>query len=143
MKISRLFNVFVILYVFFAFGCVPSYKVSPDKETAKIKSMHGFFLYMCVDGKSYSLSQVTENGEYLVPVDRRISIEADVQISRGDHLITCKPGLSFIPKAGELYINDVYVDYTSCYIDLVRNDEESVSGVKIERSVDRWGPCIK
>ncbi len=124
-------------------GCATApYAFKPDEKTASIKLMNMGQAKFCRGGNFYGMPAVEGTNSALVPVSERISVGTYMQFQGYNVIHHCYPFLSFLPKAGEKYVLHNYIRDNKCFLELVREDGASATGVSLEPSV---GPrdCFK
>lgn len=125
-------------------GCVinPPYTFTPAEKTASLTLLNMSKATMCKDSEFYSIARPEGKTDAPIPTGERISLGTFMQYSGYNVTYTCYPFLSFIPKEGEKYILHNFVRNEKCYVELVREDNSTVTGVKYEQSL---GPrnCFK
>ena len=121
-------------------GCaVPVYVPAANEVLAPVK-MYGLGApIICVNGKSYSPPASKMADAIAVPTGSRVSLVKKMVFDGGNVTSICQAQLSFMPKAGNVYVSNAGLIDRQCFIELVREDPSKETGVSIEPSV---GPSL-
>lgn len=118
-------------------SCATPYAFAPDERYASVKLVLGDTISMCKDGKMYKLDTEMGKDVVRVPVGSRISIGTYMSYSGYNVTYTCNPFLSFSPVEGQHYITDSNVITDNCYIDIVKIDDSTKTGLAVDDTVGR------
>lgn len=125
-------------------GCVvfPPYLAKPNEKTASVKLMGSVEAVFCKNSEFFSLP-LEQNSDYVrVPANERITLETRLLYSGYNITYSCYPSLSFVPEEGGAYALHTYVREKKCFVELVREDNTTLTGIGIESSVDARN-CFK
>lgn len=120
-------------------GCVATFTPAPTDVMVTVKSVGFGTPQICKDGQMYWAPHVKDVPNAVsVPAGRRLTIGAHI-VSNGYQVVHyCRPFLSFVPTAGNIYLmNSALSGDGRCAIELVREDLSKSAGVTLEPSVDR------
>jgi hypothetical protein len=115
---------------------LPTYQPQPsDVHVSVIGTQR---LSMCVKQQSYSLATRDDgNGKrsISVPAGARVMLSNYMSYQGYNVISSCHPSLSFKPLAGTSYFLHSGLSAGQCFIELVRADNSSATGVAPEPSV--------
>lgn len=122
-------------------GCaLPTY-VPQQGETLATAKLYGFGdPFMCRDGKSYRLevSKGADGGDVVqLPVDKRVAIWRYMSVQGYQVITSCHPTLSLVPRQGVTLAIHSGLAKQGCFIEAVREDAGTDSGVALETSIGR------
>ena len=135
-------SLIIVLLSYVLTGCsfLPKYDSTKDESIAYLKtatSFNGSSTNVCVDGKIYELVKDKKTDYMVIPANKRIDISQRLSFDSYDTRYTCSPAISFIAKEGEKYITDTSITRRQCNVIVVKEDEESITGVTFETSLDK------
>lgn len=120
-------------------GCVATFTPAATDVMVTVKSVGFGTPQICKDGQMYwaPLAKDVPNA-VSVPAGARLTIGAHI-VSDGYQVVHyCRPFLSFVPTAGNIYLmNSALSGEGRCGIELVREDMLKGAGVALEPSVGR------
>lgn len=126
-------------------ACVPIYQPDDLKKTVAVKAPSTGSLMICKNNEWYRLKE-DQNGFVRLPVDKRISIASSYYKTKPSGImienVSCSPRLSFIPKAGNLYYANFYIEDDTCNIEIVRYSKQNKTGFAAEESVSSEEACL-
>lgn len=132
------YKILISLLTLTLLGCgSPPYKFAADEKSASLKLLHGNQITMCRDNKLYSLKARDNSNTVKVPVGKRVSVGTYMSYSGYNMTYSCMPFLSFLPEEDAKYISDSNVVNNNCYIDLVKENPNSNTGVSFEGSLSK------
>lgn len=136
---SRLSRLAAIVGVTLLQGCVATFAPAPTDVMVTVKTVGFGSPQICKDGQMYWAPVMKDVPNAIgVPVGGRLTIGAHI-VSDGYQVVHyCRPFLSFVPAAGNVYVmNSALSGEGRCVVELVREDLSRSSGLALEPSVDR------
>lgn len=127
----------LVAAVLFLQACVTTYVPLPGEKMATVRTVGFGTTQMCKDGKMYWPPQAAGDSKAVsVPAGQRLTVGAHL-VSDGYQVIHyCRPFLSFVPVEGRSYVlNSALTGEGRCFVELVRDDADSRTGVAVESSV--------
>lgn len=112
----------------------PTYQFSRNQKKALLRLEHTQNVEIQTNDKYYNLPQPNSEGYIEIPSGKRITLSESSYFDQFNFSYSCYPSLSFIPKTGKKYIFNFYVHKHSCYVELVKEDNSTRTGVSIELS---------
>lgn len=136
---SRLSRLAAIVGVTLLQGCVATFTPAPTDVMVTVKTVGFGSPQICKDGQMYWAPVMKDVPNAVsVPVGGRLTIGAHI-VSDGYQVVHyCRPFLSFVPAAGNVYVmNSALSGEGRCVVELVREDLSRTAGLALEPSVDR------
>ena len=128
-----------VLYLLVLTGCGhPRYEFKPDEAYTHLSLLYGREIDMEKDGNMYTLKP--EEDSYIkIPVNERINLGIFIYFNQnfGTYSISYSayPCLSFIPRENQHYIVDANLVEKKAFIELVKKDTDSETGIAIDYTV--------
>jgi hypothetical protein len=118
-------------------GCMSIYAPAPGEQMATLRVVGFGAPQMCKDGKLYHLPPAKDvPGALGVPAGQRLTLGAYLSSEGYQVIHYCHPFLSFVPRAGQSYVLNSALSGTGrCFIEVVRQDAFSATGLSVEPSV--------
>lgn len=135
----------IIFTTIFITACAPIYTAPDITKTVAINSDESTNLHLCKKNEWYRL---IKDRQQLVHVayGQRVSIgnwyrytESDGYVNR---TISCFPKLSFIPKPGNRYFFNFYIDHSTCHAEILRYSKNNKTGLTLEETVSDEIYCL-
>lgn len=120
-------------------GCMTTYVPAPEEKMVTVHAVGFGSPRMCKDGKMYWPPQAKGNSDAIqVPAGARVTVGAHMVTDGYNVIHYCSPYLSFVPTEGSTYVmNAALLGQGRCFVELVREDASSRTGLALEPSVGR------
>lgn len=117
---------------------LPIYKHDPTQSTTKLNTTGMSSPQVCTQGKAYKLS-ITDDGMAEIPTGDRIGIASAFYTGDGHMNYSCRPTISFTPQDNINYVGVLLFKNNACYLQILREDPSTPTGLDWEPSVRRGG----
>lgn len=116
---------------------LPIYKNDPTQSNTKLNTAGMHSPQICTKGNAYKLSTTDDMAE--IPTGDRIGIASAFHTGDGHMNYSCRPTISFTPQDGINYVGVLLFKNNACYLQILREDPSTPTGLDWESSVRRGG----
>ncbi|MRX27366.1 hypothetical protein [Kangiella sp. HZ709] len=116
-------------------GCMEKYKFQDGEKIAYVENMGLGSVSICKDSTFYDVPLDKKSGLLKVPANERITIMKWVYMDHGYMSYSCGPKASFIPLENQKYIVNLELLQGGCFIEVVKKNDNKVTGVDFEDSL--------
>lgn len=123
-----------------ACSSIPVYTAASGDQIVRLKlSGPQASMTMCRAGVRYvvPIAHADDTASIVVPAAERITLQSNMVFVGYNVTSRCYPSLSLVPDASAQAIVNTGLYRNSCYIEVVREDMSTPTGVAIEPTVDR------
>lgn len=141
----RLLPLAALLAVAASSGCamLPTYVPDPGRAHAEVHvaGMYGDPSFCRPGMPGFDLPAADAAGRVPMPSGERVTMADWIYIDLYTVAYSCRPLVSFHPKEGERYVAATGMDGQRCWIELVREDEATRTGLALEPSAAPVPSC--
>lgn len=119
-------------------GCgLPVHKNEPSARITKLQTSGMQSPQICLNGKAFQLSTTADVAE--IPAGNPIGIASAFSTGDGQVSYSCRPTIVFTPQENIGYVGVLLFRDNRCYLQILREDPSTPTGLAWEPSVRRGG----